>query len=724
MWAVKRAGAVSLVLLLLAISVPRVHAQSSCSRVVIFTLPSVTWTDVARYDLPALDSAIDSGAAGSVSVRTISSRTTYASGFATIGGGTRIDGSTMTGGTVTGDPETEGLVDRVVAAGVDGMEALAADAGYDAVPGALAAALGDIPTIAIGSSDIALEPPVPLGYGKWSLLAAMDPVGSLDRAAVHSAVLEDSSAGVISDSEAMSAALDEALTETCAVTVVDPGDLVRADYELTVAQEAGGGRWVAALETADDLLEQVIDAIDPARDLLIVVSPTSPLRDRTTHFGVAVAVGPGFPPGASLTSATTRRPGIVTLPDVAPSVTDHLGLPRPDSMLGRAWTAVAGDGDRLNAALALDRESGFVDRVRAPIWTGFVAAELVVYGLMAFILWRRRKEIARLATFRMVLEAAAFVVLAFPLATFVIGGLDGYELGSALYVSLLVGIAIAVAAVAIWIGRDARQRIGLIAAATTVVLLADLIVGSRLQMNTVFSYSPIVAGRFSGIGNIAFAVLGAATVITGALIIDRWGRGTRPLAVVAALFVAVVAIDGAPAFGSDIGGVLALVPSLGITWLLLAGRRPRVSTVVVALGATVVVVAGFLIWDLNLPEESRTHLGRFFEDIRARGFDVFSETVTRKIRANLRVFTSTIWTYLVPPLLIFVGWLLTRPRGRWEALRARYPAIRAGIIGGLLLAVLGFAVNDSGIVVPAVILSMLVPVALVIHLRLEREEQS
>jgi hypothetical protein len=36
--------------------------------------------------------------------------------------------------------------------------------------------------------------------------------------------------------------------------------------------------------------------------------------------------------------------------------------------------------------------------------------------------------------------------------------------------------------------------------------------------------------------------------------------------------------------------------------------------------------------------------------------------------------------------------------------------------------VLGFAVNDSGIVVPAVVLSFLVPMALLVHLVLEMDE--
>jgi hypothetical protein len=41
----------------------------------------------------------------------------------------------------------------------------------------------------------------------------------------------------------------------------------------------------------------------------------------------------------------------------------------------------------------------------------------------------------------------------------------------------------------------------------------------------------------------------------------------------------------------------------------------------------------------------------------------------------------------------------------------------------LLLAVLGFAVNDSGIVVPAMVLSYLAPMSLLLHLVLERAEE-
>lgn len=702
------------------------HAQSSCSRVVVFTLPGITWADVARYDPPSIVAAVDDGATASLSVRTNSPRTSYASGFATIGAGTRMDGGETTGGSdaaLTERPDGDLFAADVEIAGLRELRDLAERAGYQGVPGALAGALGSIPAIAIGNADLAV--PLPLGArpGRWTLLSAMDPTGGVDLAATDTSLLiPDGDAPPRTDPVVFEAAVDQALSIDCAVTIVDHGDLTRAD-QVPLLPGAGleAGR-AAALAAADDALGTIRERLDPARDLLLVVSPTSPLHARATHFGVAIAVGPGYPAGSELTSPRTRRAGMVTLPDVAPTVLAHLGIDRPAAMLGRAFAATeAPSEERVESAIELDRESAFVDGVRAEIWTGYVLAELLVYGGIALLLWRGRDALRTRPPRRRWLEGAALALLAFPVATFLIGLGSAHRLGTAGYVALLVAVDLALVAATWWIARDGRARLLIIAAATAIVLLGDLVMGSQLQLNTVFSYSPIVAGRFTGIGNIGFAVLGAAVVISAGLAVDRWGRSPRVLAAVAAFFAATIVIDGAPAFGSDVGGVLALVPTLLVTWFLVAGRAPSVRVIIVAIGGTVAAVVLFLLWDLSLPEESRTHLGRLFEDVRARGFDVFAETIDRKVRANLRVFTSTIWTYLVPPLLVFVGWLLFSPPGRWPALAERFPAIRAAVLGGLVLSVLGFAVNDSGIVVPAVILSMLVPVALVTHLQLERE---
>jgi hypothetical protein len=262
------------------------------------------------------------------------------------------------------------------------------------------------------------------------------------------------------------------------------------------------------------------------------------------------------------------------------------------------------------------------------------------------------------------------------------------------------------------------DRLLALTAVTMLVLIADLASGARLQLSTFFGYSPIVAGRFAGLGNIGFAVLASSSVLTGALVVHRWAGSGAALAFAAALFVVTIVADGSPALGSDVGGVIALVPALLITWMLLAGKRPTLRVFLVAALAVCLAVAMFLALDLSRPAASQTHLARLFEDFQSRGSAALTQTIARKARASLQVFQSTVWTLFVPPALAAMAWLLLRPRGRWQVLVNTYPRLRAGLVGGVLVGLLGFAVNDSGIVIPAVVLSFFVPLAVLLHLSL------
>lgn len=692
---------------------PSQVAAATCSRTVVFTLPGVTWDDVVRDDLPALERVISDGAIASMSVRTNSSRTSYASGFATIGAGTRMDGGVTTGGTVGGD-----ATGTVQTGGLPELRLRAADAGYHAIPGALGEALGDVPTVAVGNGETAIGPSWPMRFQRWPLLAAMDASGIVDHAAVGEDLLEVVDGVVRTDQEAFVAATRDLLADPCVVAAIDHGDLIRA--ELVPDPDSIDVARRAALRAADGVLGEILGLLDDD-DLLLVVSPTSPLGTEV-HFGVAIARGPAFAPGSIMSSASTRRDGMVTLPDVAPTILDHLGLERHPAMLGRPFFSIPAPGDRIELVLEQDDEATFVDRIRVPVTTSFVVGQVLVYLAIALVWFRRR---ARGVTGRERWpELAALGVVTFPGVTYLAGALPQHELGLVGYVVAVVAMTAAIVAVVARLLAQPLARFLAITGGTCALLVADVVTGARLQVNTVFSYSPLVAGRFAGFGNTAFAVLGAVTVITATLLVHRSGRSSRSLWVAAALFAAVVLVDGAPMWGSDVGGVLALVPGFAVTLVLLAGKRPNVRIVALAIAATTAVLAGLLLFDLSRPPEQRTHLARLFEDIRSRGSDAFLGTVGRKIETNLRVFTSTIWTYFVPPALVFISWLLLRPRGRWERLAREYPTLRAGLIGGLVVSILGFAVNDSGIVVPAMVLSYLVPVALVIHMLLQREAET
>lgn len=698
------------------------RGQDPCGHVVVVTLPGVMWSDIDRVAPPAILEAAGDGASGSMSVRTISSRTSYASGFATLGAGARVEGGTTTAGpAVAQDWKLFDVGVRV--AGLAEVRDLAAEAGYGAEPGALASAL-QTPVIAVGNADLGTPAPAPVGYGRWSLLAAMDEAGIVDHAATGEQLLvADPGAPyqVRTEPEAMGRAIDRALEVQCSVVIVDQGDLARADQWAMATGSASTTERDEALLASDDVVARIRAGLT-SEDLLLIVSPTSPAWTSEAHLGVAIAVGAEFAAGSALESASTRRRGIVTLPDVAPSALDHIGVDRPPAMNGRPfYSTTAESQDRVQEGVDLDRESVFVDSMRGPLSGGFVVFQGIVFLLILALLYSRERRGADAGQIGRPLEIAGLAVVAFPLTTYLAGVIHGHELGPVWFVAFLVVIDAVLVAVTSVLLRSSLDRLLALTAVTLLVVAADLVAGSRLQLNTVFGYSPIVAGRFTGAGNIVFAVLGVTALMTGALVAHRWSGRKGVLIVVALVFAGAVVVDGAPQFGSDVGGVLALVPAFGFTWLLLADRRPSLKIMLLAGAAAVLVLGLFLLLDLARPPESQTHLARLFEDARARGPGVVVDTVLRKAAANLRVFRSTVWTYFVPPALLVMAYLLYRPSGRWQRLAQAHPKLRSGFIGGLVLAVLGFAVNDSGIVIPAVILSFLVPMALLVHLAMEAD---
>ncbi|MDQ3957067.1 MAG: hypothetical protein M3273_01965 [Actinomycetota bacterium] len=713
-------------LLAVAATVPGSAARAQeCPRAAVVALPGVTWADVQRVRPPYLLEAMERGSSGSVSVRTNTSRTTVASGFATLGAGSRVDAPKSTGLATRPASQSTDL-EPLAVGGLDEIEELARDAGYRAArPGALASALDPNPVVAVGNSSLGFQPPSPVGIDRPVLLAAMDATGRVDGAAVGPGLLvpdDEAPFGVETDVEAVEEVTRKALSMPCSTLFLDPGDLLRADVESVLRDDPRREERDEALLSADRQIGAVA-ALVGEEDLLIVVTVTSPQAEDATHLGVAVAVGPGFEAGGRLESASTRKGGLVTLPDVAPTILDHMEAARPSSMLGRPWFSSGESEDPVAEGVDLDDESVFSYRVQPGVATVFVVSQVAAYVvLLALFSLRRRGKVVPSGVPTTALEVCALAVASFPLASYLAGAGSTHELGVGGFVALLLGVDALLVGVSFAACRTAFDRLLAIAGATLAVVAGDLVLGEQLQLNAVFGNSPIVAGRFAGLGNLAFSILGASALVTATILVHKRGRGRAGLVAAAAVFVLAVVVDGAPSLGSDVGGVLALVPGFAITWLLLSGRQVTLRAAAWAAAGTVVALGVFVTADLARPEEARTHLARLVESVRDQGISAFTDTIGRKVRTNVRVFTSTIWTYLVPPALLLLAVMLRRPPGRWQELARRFPEIRSGLVGGLVLALLGFAVNDSGIVVPAMFLSWLVPMALVAFVSLERHQ--
>ncbi|SPL94041.1 unnamed protein product [[Actinomadura] parvosata subsp. kistnae] len=257
-----------------------------------------------------------------------------------------------------------------------------------------------------------------------------------------------------------------------------------------------------------------------------------------------------------------------------------------------------------------------------------------------------------------------------------------------------------------------------VAAVTSLALLIDVMTGSKLQVNAVTGYEPVTGGRFYGFSNIAFAIYATGTVL-GLAGVAQWllGRGVSRVVVVGLCSVYgafAVFADGWPSWGADFGGVPAFVIGLAVFLMLLSGKRVSLLRLVVVGLAGAAIVGALSVVDWLRPETQRTHLGTFVQQI----IDGQAWTVVgRKFGAMVGVTVGN-WSLTLLSLvaLAFLFLVLARP-SRWgaAALGLAYreaPAFRAGLFGALTCAFVGFLMNDSGIAIPAMALTVAVPLTL------------
>ncbi len=719
----KRLGLIALVVLTVSSAFPdtaRADEAPRPERVLVFSMPTLSWAEANAFDLPHLSALLDESAVGGLSTRAVDRRTTPGDGYATLNAGTRADGDQVfdglgfeVGEPYLGEPAAQVFTRRTGVEVAEGLFTLALpaltevndDLDFGAEVGALGDALRDgrVRAAAIGTADGTTEDADTV-YARQLVIGLMGSDGLVPGGRVGDDLLEpdpEAPFGHRLDVQEVVAAFDEAWVDR-SVVLVEASDLARADTYRALATPAPRARQrLQALERSDQLLGRLLARVDPATDAVLVVGPYPATGN--DHLTVAALRAPGVEPGL-LRSAVTRRSGFVTLVDVAPTILSLLDIDRPDSMEGRRFERSETGGSAADRRAWLERsnaEAQWRDDMVALVATAFVVAQLILWIVAVRALGRESRRS------RHAVEVAALAVLAVLPLTYLAGALPFHEWGAPAYWAFLVVGGSLLGYVAQRLARRwPADPLLAVLAFMLGVLLVDVMIGATLQMNTVFGYTPTVAGRFAGIGNLAFAQMAAAATILAGLLASRIG-GRRGIVYALGLLGVVLVIDASPFWGSDVGGALTMVPTFAGVAVVLLGIRIRLRTVVVVGVGTLVVflLAGFL--DLARPEESRTHLGRLFEDIGANGWGAFETVVIRKLGANVAVLASSEWALMLPVVFGFILYLIWRAPGRLQRLQEVVPQERAARVGFVIAAVLGFALNDSGIAVPGLMLGVM-----------------
>jgi hypothetical protein len=691
-------------------------------RVLVISLPGTTWTDISESDLPNLRSVIDRSAVANLAVRVTQLKTPVGDGYATIGAGVRAVGPRIDAGQAFEPTEPLEAGDAAAAYERQHGEPLrgaAAQMRLEAIERAnrhtryraTVAVLGDalaqqgLQRGVVANADTA--PPVPdhSNVHREAVLALMSSDGQVPCGAVGTELLTDD------DQAAFGVALDPASAERSmarcwqrpGVVLVEASDLPRTEaYASTVSEARRRVMWSAALARTDELVGRLLRHVDATRDAVVLVAPSAP-QIGAPHLTMFAVRAPGLRAGL-LDSGVTRQPGFVSIVDVAPTIATLAGAPLAEEDIeGRAVSVARGGGDaqdRIDFLVNADADARFRDGLITPFQWTFVIAVLL-FGILAVLA-------LRLGRSWWVLEPIALGLIATPPLTYWAALLPFRDWPTAAFYALTfgLGLVIGVALSLIW-RRGYLPVVIVLSFMVATIAISVVVLDSRLQLSTVFGDSPIVAGRFSGVNNVTFAQL-----MIGALLLALFVAELRPrvrLAAIATLFVAIVLVDGAPMWGADVGGVLAGLPALGLAFTLLAGWRVRVRTVLWWGLGTIAAIVVLGLFDLTRDPSSRTHLGRLFERIGDQGSGGLTTVVERKFDANLATLSHSVWRFTIVPIALLSLYVAWKMPDRLAALRARLPALMPCLIGIGAAAVLGYALNDSGIAVPGVMLSIFVP---------------
>ncbi len=502
-------------------------------------------------------------------------------------------------------------------------------------------------------------------------------------------------AGARTADERRATALSDALRSRAPLQVADPAEtsslpahLVRGVLgaePISRAEVTDGASgivphgpvWGSTIAEADTLIRRVRDRMGPD-DVLIVLSAFAPAqRHRARRFLAPIAItGAGIERGL-LTSPTTRRTGLVSLADVAPTILHLLGRDVPTSMRGRPMTVEPGPASA-TILVDLERDLLHAARSRSRLLRGMLVAAMLAAGIIALLLVRRRRVPALFPVVLSAVSAAPLVLLLEPL----LPGTASLPVTAPAVAGASLGLGVAARR---WLGGGrAPAALALIAA---LAVLADLAFGAPLAGRSPGSYLLAEGARFYGIGNEMMGVVIGGLLAGSTILVARF-RYPAPMR--AGVLAGATALMAAPGIGAKLGSVFTAVPAFGLYAATTGGRRVG-KLLLAALVLVTLTAAGAVVLADRL-SDGASHIG----GVGGPGTD---EVLTRKIGAALRLLAFSIWAWASFLLVAATGIVLAWRRDLARRAATLGPALRAGAVA-LVLAVL---TNDAGAVAAAFI---------------------
>ncbi|MGW9825232.1 hypothetical protein ACUXNS_000216 [Brevibacterium pityocampae] len=626
----------------------------------------LTFEQIDPYLTPHLWSLVEDGAIGTMTPRSVRSTSCPVDGWLAIGSGRRAADEAHRICRDPGEPVESWVPDWAV------YRLQAEQDNYDAPLGTLHEAIADVHAIGPG--------------------AAIAAAGADGRVDSYAPVSED-----------LAAQVGESAAEH-PLTVLDLGNTQEPGYSL-IALDAQIGEVREALAHTPEPGARPADSAPT-----LIVASISDGWSESSAMQFSAVVGP-FHDSGVLTSTSTQQPGLVQTTDILPTLVRHAPAVPERNFAGAPLEETGSDAEApARYQQMLDRQVAVATQAALSVWFFPVMASILAVLLVVAVLVGRR-DMDRV---RGPLRGLGLFFAALPVSTYLVN-LVPWERSTSPDVAMLAALAgWALALTLLGLLGPWRHRvlgpITVIAAATVLVLAADVIAGSPLQMSTLLGEPLLIASRFYGIGNSALALFCTALVFLLGVVCQAIGNRWVRLTTVLVTTLAACILLATPGLGTKFGSVPTLIIGLAVLALAAAGVRLSIKRLLLITGAAGLVMLLVLVLDWLRPAAQRTHFGRFFDSILS---GEAGAVLMRKIGMNIDILTQSWMTLLLPVIIAGVFWLILSPRRvsvpHLPELYRRYPMMRAAMASLAVLLAVGTVINDSGIVVPAVGILFIIP---------------
>jgi len=746
----KRAWPIAALIAMLAVAAiadaPRAMAAPAtrkAQRVTIVLAPYLEWSDVTATSTPNLWGMVQSGAVGAVNARSRvkepSEPASPVEGALMLSAGAWVkpDFTAMAAFNATetaeGSQTAAAVYAQVFGRGMDdarlaylGQPAQVQATG--ATPsGSLLGLLGQSVrdanglTAAIGNSDVGATGGHLPKLLRPAAIAAADRRGLVldgDVSADLLAPSPDAPYGVATDLELFEREYEDVDSNSRgrggpSLVVLDPGDPTRARrFSVQVAPDVQRAQWLSALSTLDAVVGMAEKRAGADGVVIVVSQALYPSQDgQPAGLGPIVVSGPGW--RGYVTSASTHRTGMVTTVDVSATVLDMMGVERPVGVMGDAMTPVAGPApaeQRVSQLARMSADAVAVDAAKPGVPDVFIG--MVVLALAGAALVISQSGTWLQATTRRwagVLQALLLFALSVPLAAWLMFVPVPHPQSPSIAVIALLGTTalVWVASLIAWRRLPLRVPVAALSLSLCAVMLVDQFFGAPLSRTGFFSYSPLLGARFYGMGNEAAALLLGASIVGVGLLLDQWpdswfgvlGKHVG-LPVLGALVVGTAA---APFLGANVGAAVWAVAGFVCAWTLMDRRTIGVRSILVIVALSVALIGVFSAIDL-LGGGEQTHLGRALVSAKQGGLTELWAIVARKAAANLHVLASSNSSWILAAVFGFLAFARFRPASDFPRIAAANPNLVAGIVASIVAGAIALVTEDSGIVVPSLIM--------------------